>query len=283
MSAFDAEHKFFDDSAVRDDSILPRPTLCAKALFLVHTQKVGPGSLGRLPQTMYAYKRVRVASLSRVLLADDQAIFRAGIARVLSDQDDISVLSQCSTPQTALEHVAAAHSCVLILAHSLKVDMDRLLAAAHATATKVILMVDSGVKLTPSILRRVDGLLTRQTSAADLVTCVRKVSSGERVLNGTADGAIDAAGDRMRDMLTMRELQIVGLVVQGCKNRQIADEIGTTEQVIKNYLRAIYDKTGASDRLELALFTLHHRTLAEAAAHAAQTISSSVLQGASPA
>jgi DNA-binding CsgD family transcriptional regulator len=61
-------------------------------------------------------------------------------------------------------------------------------------------------------------------------------------------------------------MRIVALIVQGCKNREIATRLKTTEQVIKNYLRSIYDKTGVSDRLELALFTLHHRVLAEAAA-----------------
>jgi DNA-binding NarL/FixJ family response regulator len=61
-------------------------------------------------------------------------------------------------------------------------------------------------------------------------------------------------------------MQIVALIVQGCKNKDIAIQLGTKEQVIKNYLRSIYDKTGVSDRLELALFTLHHRVLAEAAA-----------------
>jgi DNA-binding NarL/FixJ family response regulator len=58
----------------------------------------------------------------------------------------------------------------------------------------------------------------------------------------------------------------VALIGQGCKNREIALRLNTTEQVIKNYLRSIYDKTGVSDRLELALFTIHHRTLAAAAA-----------------
>uniref|UniRef100_E6QLN7 HTH luxR-type domain-containing protein n=1 Tax=mine drainage metagenome TaxID=410659 RepID=E6QLN7_9ZZZZ len=61
-------------------------------------------------------------------------------------------------------------------------------------------------------------------------------------------------------------MRIVALIVQGCKNREIAFRLKTTEQVVKNYLRSIYDKTGVSDRLELALFTLHHRVLAEAAA-----------------
>jgi FixJ family two-component response regulator len=63
-------------------------------------------------------------------------------------------------------------------------------------------------------------------------------------------------------------MKIVALIVQGCKNKEIAQRLGTTEQVIKNYLRSVYDKTGVSDRLELALFTIHHKILAAAAAEA---------------
>ena len=70
----------------------------------------------------------------------------------------------------------------------------------------------------------------------------------------------------MRDRLTAKELKIVALIVQGYKNKEIATQLGTTEQVIKNYLRNVYDKIRVSDRLELALFTIHHRVLAEAAA-----------------
>jgi DNA-binding NarL/FixJ family response regulator len=76
----------------------------------------------------------------------------------------------------------------------------------------------------------------------------------------------DMVGARVRDRLTPKELRIVALIVQGYKNKEIASELGTTEQVIKNYLRNVYDKIGVSDRLELALFTIHHRILAEAAA-----------------
>jgi DNA-binding NarL/FixJ family response regulator len=76
----------------------------------------------------------------------------------------------------------------------------------------------------------------------------------------------DMVGTRVRDRLTPKEMRIVALIVQGCKNREIATRLKTTEQVIKNYLRSIYDKTGVGDRLELALFTIHHRVLAQAAA-----------------
>ena len=210
------------------------------------------------------------ASPCHVLLADDQAIFRAGTARVLDAENGITVLGQCGTVEQLLELIATTRGGVLVVAQSLGVDMDHLISAAHLTTTRVILMTDSATNSAAPAMRRLDGLLTRQASAADLLSCVRRVHSGERVLQ--AASTTDAVGDRMRDMLSARELQIIGLVVQGLKNRRIAEEIGTSEQVVKNYLRAIYDKTGSSDRLELALFTLHHRSLAEAAARAAEAV-----------
>ena len=107
------------------------------------------------------------------------------------------------------------------------------------------------------------------TSAA-LVDCVRKVARGETWVQDIAVPSEltenDMVGLRVRDRLTAKELRIVALIVQGYKNKEIATQLGTTEQVIKNYLRNVYDKIGVSDRLELALFTIHHRILNEAAA-----------------
>jgi len=102
------------------------------------------------------------------------------------------------------------------------------------------------------------------------VECVRRVAAGETwlppLIMQPDSPEDDMVGTRVRDRLTPKEMRIVALIVQGCKNREIAMRLKTTEQVIKNYLRSIYDKTGVSDRLELALFTIHHRVLAQAAA-----------------
>ena len=70
-------------------------------------------------------------------------------------------------------------------------------------------------------------------------------------------------GKRVRARLSAKELRIVAAIVRGYKNREIAELIGTSEQTVKNALRGIYDKIGVSDRLELALFVLHHRALAQ--------------------
>jgi len=86
------------------------------------------------------------------------------------------------------------------------------------------------------------------TSAGGWWNCVRKVARGE---NWVQDIAVpseltenDMVGLRVRDRLTAKELRIVALIVQGYKNKEIASQLGTTEQVIKNYLRNVYDKIG---------------------------------------
>ena len=73
---------------------------------------------------------------------------------------------------------------------------------------------------------------------------------------------------RVRNRLTQKRCKSYAVLMQGCKNKEIALRLGTTEQVIKNCLRSIYDKTGVSDRLELALFTTRNRILTAAAAEA---------------
>jgi DNA-binding CsgD family transcriptional regulator len=69
------------------------------------------------------------------------------------------------------------------------------------------------------------------------------------------------AGARPKVQLTPKETVIVSCVTQGMKNKEIALRVGTTEQVVKNYLRKVYDKLGVADRLELALYCLNHRVV----------------------
>jgi DNA-binding NarL/FixJ family response regulator len=113
-------------------------------------------------------------------------------------------------------------------------------------------------------------VLSRDVTTTALVECVNRVARGDTwVPPQLAIAEVpkgDMVGTRVRDRLTPKEMRVVALIVQGGKNREIAIRLKTSEQVIKNHLRAIFDKTGVSDRVELALFTVHHRVLAQAAA-----------------
>ena len=207
----------------------------------------------------------------QVILADNQAIFRAGAARVLALEDKVSIVAQCEDA-AHLENALDAHAgAILLVSASLQADAGGLIARAREAGSRVILVAENGAEVADALARSLDGIVFRSVSGPELIDCVRRVAAGQRSMqhsNVTSILAQDAVGARVRDRLTPKEIQIVALITQGCKNKQIAIQLNTKEQVIKNYLRSIYDKTGVSDRLELALFTIHHRVLAEAAARA---------------
>ena len=208
--------------------------------------------------------------MNKIILADSQAIFRAGTAKVLALDDELRIIAQCSDNERMMHAVTTFPGAVLLFASALKPELGRLRSLLEAVGSRGIVIAENSEPPTPYLQQGFRGVVLRNTTGAALVECVRRVAAGEiwqPLHSMLADSPEeDMVGTRVRDRLTPKEMRIVALIVQGCKNREIAARLKTTEQVIKNYLRSIYDKTGVSDRLELALFTLHHRVLAEAAA-----------------
>jgi DNA-binding NarL/FixJ family response regulator len=139
-------------------------------------------------------------------------------------------------------------------------------------AKLVVVTQRAGEQETVDYLRRgVRGILARAVSPELLVRCVRKVAAGETWLDKQGvNWVIDAyrtqalqgnASQQHLLRLSQKELMIINGVTQGMKNKEIAREVGTTEQVVKNYLRKIYDKLHVVDRLDLALYSMRHRLL----------------------
>ena len=213
--------------------------------------------------------------MNRLILADNQAIFRAGAARVLALEDDMRIAAQCEDGAKLFTAVESLRGSVLLVSSSLRLDLRDLLARVRSAGSRIVLVTENAEPMSEEVVGLFDGLLCRNVPGGTLVDCVRRVTQGQHFVqrsNITTMQVADSVGTRVRDRLTPKEMQIVALIVQGCKNKDIAMQLGTKEQVIKNYLRSIYDKIGVSDRLELALFTIHHRALAEAAAKAGHLI-----------
>ena len=214
-------------------------------------------------------------AMNRLILADNQAIFRSGAARVLAIEDDMRIVAQCEDAAkliTAIEHF---RSSIAVFSTSMHLDLADVSLHLKSAASRAVLVTENNEDVPADLAAKFEGVICRNISGVDLVDCLRRVARGQRYVHHpkiTAMTASDSVGARVRDRLTPKEMQIVALIVQGCKNKDIAFQLNTKEQVIKNYLRGIYDKTGVSDRLELALFTLHHRILADAAAKAGDLI-----------
>jgi DNA-binding NarL/FixJ family response regulator len=212
--------------------------------------------------------------LIRVILADTQAIFRAGLRKIFALEDDIRVVGQAETLPQTQSAVTKFSADVLIfesaLAHNPVEAVTELL--RQAPHLKIVVVTPaSDEQLTLDLFRRgAHGILSREVEPEVLVDCLRKVASGEPWLeNQAVQWVMEAfrghnlrpSGARPKVQLTPKETLIVSCVTQGMKNKEIAIRVGTTEQVVKNYLRKVYDKLGVADRLELALYCLSHHVV----------------------
>jgi DNA-binding NarL/FixJ family response regulator len=238
----------------------------------VYELQTGPEVQGCSPMSELRAERfvsMRKTPMHRIILADNQSIFRAGAARVLAMETDIRIIAQVAELDRLMSSIRSFPASTVLFSTGLKADLNVVMALLKECGSRGILVVEKDEKIPEPAATELSGIIGRGVTAPELTECVRKVARGQRCVQISMSSAMltqDAVGTRVRDRLTPKEMQIVSLIVQGCKNKDIALQLGTKEQVIKNYLRSIYDKTGVSDRLELALFTLHHRILAEAAA-----------------
>jgi DNA-binding NarL/FixJ family response regulator len=222
--------------------------------------------------------------MNKIILADSQAIFRAGTAKVLAMDEDLRIIAQCTDLDRMYHAIATFPGAIVLFAASLRPDFTRLQILLESSGSRGIVIAENHESAGEYLQQGFHGVVFRNVTGPALAECVRRVAAGEvwqpPQLMQPESPEEDMVGTRVRDRLTPKEMRIVALIVQGCKNREIGLRLRTTEQVIKNYLRSIYDKTGVSDRLELALFTIHHRVLAQAAAEVGSEIESEEQQAA---
>ncbi|HUO16726.1 MAG TPA: response regulator transcription factor [Verrucomicrobiae bacterium] len=210
----------------------------------------------------------------RVIVADTQAIFRAGLRKIFALEDDIRVVGQAETLAQTQSAVAKFSADVLIFEAALSpnpVDAVGDILRQNPELKVVVVTPGSDEGLTLELFRRgAHGIVSREVEPELLVDCLRKVAAGETwldsqgvhwVMEAYRNQNSRAVGTRPKVQLTPKESMIVSCVTQGMKNKEIAVRVGTTEQVVKNYLRKVYDKLGVADRLELALYCLNHRVV----------------------
>ncbi|MGO9775152.1 MAG: response regulator transcription factor [Terracidiphilus sp.] len=210
----------------------------------------------------------------RVILADSQAIYRVGIRKVFALEDDLRVVAQADTLENLRLAIERYPSDIVLLEGSLLTGTANIIPELLRAAPDVKLIVQAVAadeSQTVELYRRgVRGIVSRSISPDLLVRCVRRIAAGETWIdNQSVSWVIEAyraqasalVNPRTQPKLSPKEMAIITCITQGKRNKEIAYQLGTTEQVIKNYLRKIYDKLGVSDRLELALYCLHNKII----------------------
>lgn len=212
----------------------------------------------------------------RVLIADDHPIVRDGLKKLLALEDDLDVVGEAGDGREVLERVQELEPDVLLL--DLRMPNLDGLSALQALqqsnrSTKVIVLTASEDKneFVQAMKLGCSGIVLKQTAPELIVKSIRKVHAGEIWLDSHTTAAVMrqfsspadvAAGNqtskaRERSPLSQREREIVALVAQGYKNKEMAEKMFISEQTVKNHLHNIFDKLGVSDRLELALYAIH--------------------------
>jgi DNA-binding NarL/FixJ family response regulator len=212
----------------------------------------------------------------RVLVIEDQSQARDALLRTLASQDDIELAGLADSPVTAAEQIRKSRADVALLGWPASSPQSQrifaLIQESKAT-TRVIMMAadDKQEDFVEAVRQGCCGIVPRQTPAHMLLKSIRKVFAGEfwldrittaeviRKLAKKSPAASQRTGVREQSAaLSQREREIVNLVAQGFKNKEMAERMFISEQTVKNHLHNVFDKLGVSDRLELALYAIHH-------------------------
>jgi DNA-binding NarL/FixJ family response regulator len=209
----------------------------------------------------------------RVALVDDQAIVRAGLARILSPADGFDVVAECSDGWEAIEQLPSLRPDVILM----DVRMPRL-DGIDATATlrgradpvPVLVLTTFGEDdvLWGALEAGAAGFVLKDSSAEDLIAAVRAVAGGgawfdpavaprllERYRRVVAPATRDAARIAL---LTEREGAVLRLMARGATNAEIADQLSVAEATVKTHVGSIFGKLGVRDRAAAIVFAYDH-------------------------
>ncbi len=211
----------------------------------------------------------------RIIVADDHPIVREGLRKLIELEEDMAVIGETDNGRQALELLEELQPDVLLLDLKMPgMDGLSLLQALQNTThkTRIIVLTASEDKneWVQAMKLGCSGIVVKQTAPELIIKSIRKVYGGEIWLDSHTTAAVmrqfasptdhlggNGAKGRERSPLSAREREIVALVAQGYKNKEMAEKMFISEQTVKNHLHNIFDKLGVSDRLELALYAIH--------------------------
>ena len=213
----------------------------------------------------------KMAKPIRILIVDDHAVIRSGLRMLIEQNQTMSVVGMAGTPDEALHLAKSERPDIIVLDLVLGEDdgLDVLPQLCEASPNSRVLVL-TGVHTADShrtaIRRGAMGIVLKQQAAELLMKAIKKVHAGEvwidrammgSVLSDVRTGArekLDSEGAKIKT-LTPREREVIALVSEGLKNKQIGERLFITETTVTHHLSSIYSKLGVSDRLELVIYS----------------------------
>jgi DNA-binding NarL/FixJ family response regulator len=210
----------------------------------------------------------------RILLADDHPVVRIGVRNMLKAEGNFDVVGEASDGDEAITQTLELLPDILLL----DLYMPRLpgleaMRAIMSGSPRVKIILLTATISTQQIIEALQigarGIILKDALVDHLTTAITSVVGGDYWIGGkrvvNLVGALHelmqqaAVPERKTYGLTPRELEVVGCIVEGCSNRDVAKQFAISEETVKRHLSNIFDKTGVSTRLELALFAIAHQ------------------------
>lgn len=208
----------------------------------------------------------------RIIIADDHPVVRIGVRNILAASPEFEVVHESSDGEATVRAVRALHPDLLLLDISMPkmsgIEVLRALRSVPSKTRTLILAATVDRRQTVEALQLgARGILLKDVVAERLASACRAVMDGrywlgDQTVTDIVQAMADPDGLHLPDpggaALTPRQLQIVRAVVEGRANKDIAEKLGISEETVKRHLTIIFDKTGMSSRLELAMYAVKH-------------------------
>ena len=211
----------------------------------------------------------------RILIADDHPVFRQGLASIFRNRREFKIIGEAADGRQALELIRDRHPDVLLLDLVMPAltGLETLRELSNSSSPVRVIVLTAAIakeQIVQALQLGARGVLIKDSPTKIILESIRAVTDGrfwvgEQQVPNLVDALqsyLPPASDEVQADkqfgLTPREMDIVAAIVSGYMNREIAERLSITEQTVKHHLRNIFDKTGVSNRLELALFAIHH-------------------------
>ncbi|MGH8898002.1 MAG: response regulator [Egibacteraceae bacterium] len=201
------------------------------------------------------------ASPLKVLIADDHPVVHEGLRAVLSALPDLELVGTAATGSEAITAAATSQPDIVVMDLHMP-DLDgvaatkQILAANPGVTVLVFTMNEDDEMLVAALKAGARGYLLKGASHADIARALRSVAAGELVFGtGVADQVLDRLTGRVAvadpfPQLTPRELEILGLLAQGCGNQDIARRLYLSPKTVRNHVANILAKLDVPDRAQ---------------------------------
>ena len=205
------------------------------------------------------------ADTIRIFLLDDHEIVRRGVRELLEAEDDMEVVGEAGTVELALARIPPTRPQVAVLDVRLPdgngIEVCREIRSREPEVACIMLTSFSDDEaLLQAVLAGASGYLLKQIRGTDIVDAVRRVASGQSLLDPALTERVrsqfskEPAEDERLARLTNQERRILVLIAEGLTNRQIGEEMHLAEKTVKNYVSNLLAKLGMERRTQAAVF-----------------------------